>query len=1022
MSIASKLLLLTVTATFAVSGVPPASAAPKPPLCTAGRFAVAGSPLLGPGGEVVVLENGTIAIGTLCAARPAKLARKKKGTGVKVVFPKGGCTGVNGKVTLTALITDNCSTLTGRLKAPKVSAVNFTAATSVCGDTIIDAGSGEECDGSPTRCATKETCTADCRCVPITNNKSGPIDITPDGRRVIAANSDTDTVSLFDVGDNGLLTKVNEVRTGDEPRSVTTLPNKPWAYIANTVSGTVSVLDVANYTMVATIDVGTEPWAVVASPNGTRVYVANANDNSVQVIDTDTNAVIATVPVGRSPRALAITNDGDADDRDELLYVPNFFARPRTGFTPPITTNLGGSAGPGSAFPAGSNGQPVIGEGIFDDSREAVVDVISTSTNSVIDHVVLAPLADTGFNFARGAFVNTVANDAPRTIFADGATDGSQLQPTGAFPNLLQSIAIFDGRGFVPNSAASPEPPLRFNLNVQSLMSVFDVASNEEIATQTFNMNRGINFDLPAGLLDAQVRDNTERMFPSAPVDIDCSETTRKCWVVSQGSDFIVRMDFDGTGKPTINAPTAPGPFATSPVVRIFTIDPANATSSGRNPRGITLNADGTRGYVVCPTTRDVVVADLVGNTVLQRVRSSDLPTEPLDLSVLRGKIDFFTSRPFWSDRGWGGCWSCHPDGRSDNVTWSFEAGPRQTISLDGSFSNIHGLADQRLLNWSPVRDENPDFELNTRGIFGGRGFITTTTDVNGDGITPDSDPNVRNYGPASSNRALQQDDITNWIALAIRSPIAPPSTSGNPARGRTIFGSEAPAGANCVACHSGDKWTTSRVTYDPADVNPVPGTDTGIVNVADVLSVFLNGFNSTAGAGRACEVPPPPGAAERLRITHQLGTFTANNPIELRHGALSPINTVAPALAVNAAFGGDGFNTPSLIGIFDTAPYFRHGEAQTLEEAFGIGTNPNFLTAVTTHWQAGTGGTANILDSDPTAVTDLIAFLRTIDDRTPPFPAADLAPNDPTFGDAAALCECAQTPPLGNPVLDCAP
>src|SRR5262249_12263582 len=32
--------------------------------------------------------------------------------------------------------------------------------------------------------------------------------------------------------------------------------------------------------------------------------------------------------------------------------------------------------------------------------------------------------------------------------------------------------------------------------------------------------------------------------------------------------------------------------------------------------------------------------------------------------------------------------------------------------------------ADQRPLNWSAVRDENHDFELNTRGVFGGRGLI----------------------------------------------------------------------------------------------------------------------------------------------------------------------------------------------------------------------------------------------------------------------------------------------------------
>src|SRR5262249_29526364 len=211
-----------------------------------------------------------------------------------------------------------------------------------------------------------------------------------------------------------------------------------------------------------------------------------------------------------------------------------------------------------------------------------------------------------------------------------------------------------------------------------------------------------------------------------------------------------------------------------------------------------------------------------------------------------------------------------------------------------------------------PVRDENPDFEQNTRSIFGGRGFITTAVDINLDGITPDSDPNVHNFGPASSDRSTQQTDLTNWIAFAVRSAIAPPSSSGNPSRGRDIFGSAAPDGANCVACHSGAKWTTSRVTYDPIDVNPIPGTDTGIVNPADPGSVFLNGFTSTAGAGRACEVPPPPGATERLRIARQVGTFTATNPIEVRHPtALGPVNTVAPTLTVVNSFGADGFNTP---------------------------------------------------------------------------------------------------------------
>jgi YVTN family beta-propeller protein len=853
-------------------------------------------------------------------------------------------------------------------------------------------------------------------------NKSGPIAVSPDGTRVVAVNTDTNSVSVFEVGGDRTLTKLKEVTVGQEPRSVALISNKPWAYVANTLSGTVQVISLLDYSTIATIPVQTEPWAVVASPNGLYVYAANANSNSVSAIDTTTNVVFATIPVGRSPRALAITNDGDSDDLDERLYVPNFYARPRVGFTPPSSANLGGDLGAAEAFPMNSQNQPVVGEGMFDDSREGVIDVINTGTNQVVSQVVLAPVADTGFKIARGAFVNTMndaGSNAPRTIFADGGTDGTVPQNTGAFPNLLQSIALLGARGFVPNSAASPEPPLRLNVNVQSLISVFGTTDNQEIADQTFNMNRGINFDLPDGLLDAQKRDNTERLFPSAPVDIDCSLATNRCWVVSQGSDFVVRMDFNEQNKPTINAPTM-APAAVSPVVRIYTIDPADPLKSGRNPRGIALSADGAYGYVVCPTTRDVIVMDLVGNTVLQRVRSSELPTAgTVQETIRRGKIDFFTSRPFWSDRGWGGCWSCHPDGRTDTVTWSFEAGPRQTIALDGTF-NHSDPEDQRTLNWSPVRDENQDFELNTRGVFGGRGFIVVDMDLNGDGIMPDSDPNVHNFGPASSGRAQQQEDITAYIQLAVRSAVAPPSSGGDPNHGRVVFGTD---GANCVACHSGAKWTTSRVTYPTVDVNPVPGTNTGIVNTPDPGSVFLNGFNSTAGAGRICEVPPPPGVnTERIRIVRQVGTFTGSNPIEVRSNAISPVNTTAPALTVAAAFGGEGFSAPSLLGVFDSAPYFHNGAAATLEQAFGIGTDPNFLPAVQAHWRAGTGGQMNILDTDPTAVTDLIAFVRRIDGTTPPFPAANLAPNDPVFADANALCDCQKTPPLGTPALDCTP
>src|SRR5262249_61511853 len=82
MSKGSKVLLFALAATFVAADVPTAKAAPRPRLCTAGRFAVSGTPLIGPGGEIVVLENRNISIGSLCQprhARPAAQATRPAG-------------------------------------------------------------------------------------------------------------------------------------------------------------------------------------------------------------------------------------------------------------------------------------------------------------------------------------------------------------------------------------------------------------------------------------------------------------------------------------------------------------------------------------------------------------------------------------------------------------------------------------------------------------------------------------------------------------------------------------------------------------------------------------------------------------------------------------------------------------------------------------------------------------------------------------------------------------------------------
>ena len=50
------------------------------------------------------------------------------------------------------------------------------------------------------------------------------------------------------------------------------------------VGDTVSVIDTATNTVIATITVGDGPVGVALSPNGNRLYVSNSGDNTVYVI------------------------------------------------------------------------------------------------------------------------------------------------------------------------------------------------------------------------------------------------------------------------------------------------------------------------------------------------------------------------------------------------------------------------------------------------------------------------------------------------------------------------------------------------------------------------------------------------------------------------------------------------------------------------------------------------------------------------------------------------------------------
>src|SRR5687768_13678296 len=109
---------------------------------------------------------------------------------------------------------------------------------------------------------------------------SQPLALSADDSLLAVANPDNNSVSLFDVRP-GTNVRLAEISVGTEPNGVAVSPDGSRVYVANTVSGTISVLGVDRTTsrynqLLATIQAGTEPYGLALTPSGGKLYVANA--------------------------------------------------------------------------------------------------------------------------------------------------------------------------------------------------------------------------------------------------------------------------------------------------------------------------------------------------------------------------------------------------------------------------------------------------------------------------------------------------------------------------------------------------------------------------------------------------------------------------------------------------------------------------------------------------------------------------------------------------------------------------
>ncbi len=132
-----------------------------------------------------------------------------------------------------------------------------------------------------------------------------PIEMSPDGTRLFAVNTDDHRVSVFDLTQGGV-DLLMEIPVGIEPVTVRARTNTE-IWVVNHISDTISIIDLTTGNVVRTLTVGDEVTDVVFAGAPERAFVAVSQEDLVQVYDAvNPTTPINTIPLnGNDPRSLA---------------------------------------------------------------------------------------------------------------------------------------------------------------------------------------------------------------------------------------------------------------------------------------------------------------------------------------------------------------------------------------------------------------------------------------------------------------------------------------------------------------------------------------------------------------------------------------------------------------------------------------------------------------------------------------------------------------------------------------------
>ena len=494
-----------------------------------------------------------------------------------------------------------------------------------------------------------------------------PLDMTPDGTKLLAVNTANNTLEVFQLG-GAMLLNTASIPVGLDPITVRVRSNTE-AWVVDQVSDEISIVDLTTNRVTRSLATENEPSDVVFAGSPLRAFVSCAERESIQVFDL---ANLATAPTevllkGEQPRALAVSPDGstvycaffESGNATTVLNGNNFMASgvcsPQGGCTT-VNNDVTRATGPYAGL------VPVPNAGAGFTPPLNVSNPASTESNTLIVRKNAAGqwMDDNNGNWTNivsgGAGVRVAGWDMPDRDVAVLNANSLALSYQARLGNILMAMAVKpSGEVTVVGTDATNEIRFEPNLNGKFLrvnLSRFTTVGGANTIT---DLNQHINYansSLPVAQRNLSVGD---------PRAIVWKSDGSKAYITGMGSNNVVTINASG-------ARTGVGQFEV-----------------GEGPTGLVLDETRSRGYVLNKFEGTVSTVDLSTDSEIARANFFD----PTPQVIKAGRKHLYNTH-LGSGNGHISCGSCHVDGRWDRLGWDLGDPSGAMLAVDGK--NFHPM------------------------------------------------------------------------------------------------------------------------------------------------------------------------------------------------------------------------------------------------------------------------------------------------------------------------------------------